>query len=703
MSELRPIPFSDLARRMCREAELSKAVFDLPDRKWWIPDPALDLSALHFGRLAGTPVGPAAGPHTQLAQNIVLAWLAGGRIIELKTVQVDDRLDIPRPCIHAPNIGLNVEWSQELRVDESVREYAKAAYLIEILKSTRAFGRFPTHHALDTVFDISVGYDLEGIRSQKVAGFIRALQEPGTLYEELRGELTGDLARFRELEPPAPISDCVTLSTFHGCPADQIESMARYLIEDLGLHVIIKLNPTLLGFEEVSRLLYDRLGYDHLELCREAFDVDLQYGAGLEILRRLRSVAQARGTEIGAKFTNTLVVSNQGDVFPTQTEPYMYVSGPPLHVISMNLMQRFREDLGFEFPVSFSAGIDVRNFPSAVACGMVPVTTCTDLLKQGGFGRLPGYLKGLGREMQKLGVTSREAFVLAAAGNGAAAVQDAFGAGSPFRMEPAAVGGIRAVAASDPDGTPEAIRRAALAAELDPESAVRHATRVAGRLNGRSIVPPLEEDRRYHADLNAKLPRRIDSVLGLYDCINCDLCIAACPNDAIFAYSVNPVAAATSVVTFLPDGTSFREGSGFLLEAEHQLAVYAGACNECSNCEVYCPEEGAPFRVKERLFSSAAALAESADDGFWGSGGVLEGRIGGRSLTLEVDREANRATLRGEGFRLDLTWEPFAPCGGRFTGGEAEPLDTALAWRMRTVWESIYGAARPSQAAPGAG
>ncbi|MCK5447210.1 MAG: glutamate synthase, partial [Gemmatimonadetes bacterium] len=303
MAHLYPIPFADLARRMCREAEVSGAVFDLPERKWWVPDPALDLSAVHFSRRASTPVGPAAGPHTQLAQNIVLAWLAGGRIIELKTVQVNDRLEIPRPCIHAPSIGFNVEWSQELRVEESLREYAKAAYLIEILKATRAFGRFPTDSGLDTVFDISVGYDLDGIRSDKVTRFIRGLLNPASLYAELRSELTDDLAEYADLQPPEPISDCVTLSTFHGCPADQIESIARYLLEELGLHVIIKLNPTLFGFESVREILIDRLGYDHLDLRSEAFEVDLQYDDGIAILRRLKSVAESRGSTIGAKFT----------------------------------------------------------------------------------------------------------------------------------------------------------------------------------------------------------------------------------------------------------------------------------------------------------------------------------------------------------------------------------------------------------------
>jgi putative selenate reductase len=694
VAHLYPIPFADLTRRMSREAETSGAVFDLPERKWWVPDPAMDFSAVHFSRRAATPVGPAAGPHTQLAQNIVLAWLAGSRIIELKTVQVNDRLDIPRPCIHAPNIGFNVEWSQELRVQESLREYAKAAYLIAILKEKRAFGRFPTGHGLDTVFDISVGYDLEGIRGDKVTGFIRGLLEPGTLFEELRSELTGDLARFRDLEFPEPISDCVTLSTFHGCPADQIESIARYLLEDLGLHVIIKLNPTLLGFDAVREILHDRLGYEHLDLRREAFDVDLQYDDGIGILRRLREVAESRGSTIGAKFTNTLVVRNDAEVFPTQVDPWMYVSGAPLHVISMNLMQRFREDLGFEFPVSFSAGIDVKNFPAAVACGMVPVTTCTDLLKQGGFGRLPAYLKALSREMEKAGVTSREAYVLAAMGRGAEAVGESLG-----DLPPEDVERLQELASSEPDSLPSAIRERTHNAGLDPEAALLKVTRVAGRLNGRELVPPLAAERRYHAEANARKPRRIDSVLELYDCINCDLCVSACPNDAIFAYETEPLSLATHVVGFGPGGLSLTPGTGFSIAEEHQLGLFAGACNECSNCEVYCPEHGAPFRVKERLFPSEDAFEGSEDDGFWLSDSELRARLGGRVLTLGVDESANWAYLDAGDLRLELSWEPLRILGGSVEPS-GQPLDTARLYRMRTAWDAIYRAERPNPVNP---
>ena len=704
MAELAPTPFPDLVRRMRREVEVSQAIFDLPTSKWWIPDPELDFSAIHFDRRAATPVGPAAGPHTQLAQNIVLSWLAGSRIIELKTVQIDDRLEIPRPCIHVPNVGYNVEWSQELLVRQSLMEYAKACYLIEILKATRGFGVFPerSEPAFDVIYDISVGYDLEGIRSEKVTGFIRGLQNPEESFTALRRELTGDLAEFRDLELPAAISDCVTLSTFHGCPADQIERIARYLIDDLGLHTIIKLNPTLLGFENVREILHEKLGYRHLELSREAFDVDLRYDDGLAILGRLRGLAESRGSIIGAKFTNTLVVKNQKELFPTQEDAYMYVSGQPLHVLSMHLMQRFRDDLGFEFPVSFSAGIDARNFPQAVACGMVPVTTCTDLLRQGGYGRLPLYLKALGKAMRRIGVKSREAYVLAAHGHGAEAAAGAlegFPGGAVAEIHE--IEHLAFVAENQPDRLPEALRQVAGAAGLDAEAVVLRATRVAGRLNGRELVPPLADDPRYHADRNRKPPRRIDSRLDLYDCVNCDLCISACPNDAIFAYAAEPIEVPTEQLRAGGDGDVERApGKGFALGDSHQLAVHEGACNECSNCEVYCPEEGAPFMAKERVFSDGDAFTAKPDlEGFCRDNGALRARLGGIEIRFAPEPDANRATVTADHFHLELSWQPFEVVKGHLTGPETG-LDTALLWRMKTVWESIFAGPVPNPVHP---
>src|SRR5688572_20407364 len=130
--ELVPQPLSHLIRRAERE---KGSVFDLPKSKMWRGTPkGLDFSRSFHGERAANVVGPAAGPHTQMAQNIALSYLAGARILELKTVQIMDELKIPRPCIDAANIGFNVEWSQELKIEQSTDEYAKAALLIAALQ-----------------------------------------------------------------------------------------------------------------------------------------------------------------------------------------------------------------------------------------------------------------------------------------------------------------------------------------------------------------------------------------------------------------------------------------------------------------------------------------------------------------------------------------------------------------------------------------
>ena len=132
MAELVPYPFERLISRVFRELEQNQSIFDLPVRKF-VRGVGKDVSVDFHGRRASTVLGPAAGPQSQLAQNVVLSFLGGGRIFELKTVQIMDELEIPRPCIDAQTIGYNVEWSQELKLEQSLEEYVKASMLVDIL------------------------------------------------------------------------------------------------------------------------------------------------------------------------------------------------------------------------------------------------------------------------------------------------------------------------------------------------------------------------------------------------------------------------------------------------------------------------------------------------------------------------------------------------------------------------------------------
>jgi hypothetical protein len=119
--------------------------------------------------------------------------------------------------------------------------------------------------------------------------------------------------------------DGLTLSTFHGTPADEIERIGEFLIGELGYHTVIKLNPPMLGRDRVDHIL------------REVF------GAGLQI--------------------------------------------------------------------SCSAGVDAHNVADCVAAGLVPLTTCTDLLRAGGYGRLSRYITNLEARMREVGARTIPKFI----------------------------------------------------------------------------------------------------------------------------------------------------------------------------------------------------------------------------------------------------------------------------------------------------
>ena len=172
-------------------------------------------STVH-GHRAQTPVGPAAGPHAQLAQNIVLAWLGGSRVIELKTVQVLDELKIPRPCIDAATIGFNVEWSQELKLAESLREYVAGWMLMRILRAARsARARGRARDAAEPVFELSVGYDLKGLQAPAMRDYLtRCAERSAPIVDELRAHdpaRAGAAARSRLSRRPGLVRHAVDL------------------------------------------------------------------------------------------------------------------------------------------------------------------------------------------------------------------------------------------------------------------------------------------------------------------------------------------------------------------------------------------------------------------------------------------------------------------------------------------------------------
>jgi len=553
--DIYPIPFSTLVWRLKHEIENKDSIYGLGKRTWWTPEEGRDISFEHFGMRIGTPVGPASGPHTQLAQNLILSWLGGARFMELKTVQVLDELELPRPCINVPHIGYNVEWSQELRVPGSLWEYTKGWILMHLLASDRGPGLWS---GPETIFDISVGYDLAGIKTEKVANYLRTMKDASKLIQECLDTLPDDLKEWASIDIPSEISNSVTISTFHGCPADEIEAIASHLIEEYNFHTVIKLNPTLLGFERVCDLVQNRLGYDYIKLEREPFEKDLKWPQLMDMLPRLQALAAEKGVGFGVKFSNTLVMHSDEPPF----EPgEMYLSGAPLHVLALTLANEFSQATEGKIPITFSAGIDAQNFPSMVAAGIGPITTCTDLLKVRGYGRLHRYLRNLEKDMKAQGAVDLESYK-------------------------------QAVGGSD-DTKTAAVKTLDDIAQQAPDAAA------------------------YSRAKNKKPPKKVHTALELFDCLTCDKCIPVCPNAANFAFPVPEGQHSPGLLTWKAEQSEVKEGETLIIDRKHQIGNTVEACNLCGHCDTWCPEDGGPYLVKPNLYLQESTFNEHPErDGF---------------------------------------------------------------------------------------
>jgi len=402
---MRPLSFETLLKWILTEYRTSQSIFGIPSDAFYRPtrEPACATDRIAGGHLT-TPIGPAAGPHTQLAPNILSAWLCGGRFIELKTVQVMDELDVAKPCIDMADEGYNVEWSQELRLHQSASEYIKAWVLIRILRRVLSL---EDSVPFGTVFNMSVGYNLEGILSPPMQSFMATLEDASAELDTIRTILRSQWPEFADIDIPNRLVNSVTLSTMHGCPPDEIQRIAQYLIEQRGFHTTVKLNPTLLGKERVRAILHDKLGFREIEIPDAVFDNDLAYDRALELIRSLAASATSSGLQFAVKLSNTLAMANHRSVLPGDE---MYMSGRALYPITVELFRTLDDALNGELAVSYSAGADAENAADLLAAGALPITVASDLLKPGGYGRLTQYIETIGTAMKRDGAETLDAF-----------------------------------------------------------------------------------------------------------------------------------------------------------------------------------------------------------------------------------------------------------------------------------------------------
>lgn len=340
-----------------------------------------------FNEKVEVPLGVAAGPNTQLTQNIVASYFAGARFFELKTVQTLDGEDlakcINRPCIKAEDEGYNCEWSTELTVESAFEEYVKAWCILKVISKVYGLG-----DENGFVFNMSVGYDLEGIKSQKIDSFIEGLKDCSktSIFIQCQETLKAYFPDYKDyIDTISPnVCTSVTLSTLHGCPPEEIERIATYLITEKKLNTFVKCNPTLLGYK-TARSILDSMGYDYVAFDDHHFKEDLQYRDAVVMFRRLQQIADKNNLTFGVKLSNTFPVDVKAKELPSDE---MYMSGKSLFPLTIEMANRLSKEFDGNLRMSFSGGADYFNIDKLFACGIWPITVATTILKPGGYMRL---------------------------------------------------------------------------------------------------------------------------------------------------------------------------------------------------------------------------------------------------------------------------------------------------------------------------
>lgn len=386
--EMKPIAFADLMGQAMREYTAKQSLFGVPVTSIL----TFRNYAPLFGATLNSAIGPAAGPHTQLAQNIIAAYAAGGRFFELKTVQIlwGEQLNIQRPCIYVRDEAYNVEWSTELSPEQAAAEYIKAWLAIKLLAKEYDIGETEAF-----LFNMSVGYDLAGIKSPSVDNYIETMKDASSseIWKEciaVAKTLPFKVVDEAYIDSISPnVSNSVTISTMHGCPPAQIQEIAEYMMREKHLHTFVKCNPTLIGYDR-ARAALDELGYTDIEFGHEHFDHDMKLDDAVEMFEHLLSLGEDLELRFGVKLTNTFPVKIVNGELPGET---MYLSGKALFPLAMRTAALLSERMGGCLPISYSGGADKDNIDKIYMTGIYPITVATALLKPGGYKNLGAMVK----------------------------------------------------------------------------------------------------------------------------------------------------------------------------------------------------------------------------------------------------------------------------------------------------------------------
>ncbi|MCF8367040.1 MAG: FAD-dependent oxidoreductase, partial [Bacteroidales bacterium] len=406
---MKPASLEQLLKIILTSYDKKQEIFDIPEKLFYKHWHHHTLYTEKYGQKIHNPIGLSSGPLTQLAQNIVSGWLCGARFIELKTVQPNSIADRIKPSIDIFDGAYNCEKSSELSVEEAYDQYLNAWIIIHILNH-KIFSEIQKYKDIGTIFNMSLGYTLSDIRSEKMQWFVDKMINCSIEKEDKIKKIKKIYPDITKIKIPDQISNNFTVNTSKGCSARELEYICKFLIIDKKLHPGIKISPKLLGYRSVMAILNTKNTFN-VEVNQDDFENSIQYGEAITLIENILEDTKEMGLQLTVKISNSLTCKNNSTQIPGAAEE-VYLSGRALHPIAVNLAAKFQSKFEGLLDISFSGGANCFNISNLIQNGFSSITVCTDLLKPGGYGRLSQYFSELSKGFTNYQAKSIREFIL---------------------------------------------------------------------------------------------------------------------------------------------------------------------------------------------------------------------------------------------------------------------------------------------------
>jgi putative selenate reductase len=216
----------------------------------------------------------------------------------------------------------------------------------------------------------------------------------------------------------------------------------------------------------------------------------------------------------------------------------------------------------------------------------------------------------------------------------------------------------------------------------------------AALCNTDHYVPRATADTRYARVRNSKPPTKVGSHLELFDCITCNKCVPVCPNNANFVFVLPRLEQPIHKMRFTGETWTSRTDGTLVIDQKQQYGNFADFCNDCGNCDVFCPEDGGPYVVKPRFFGSLEDWREFDElDGFAVERNDGEMCIWGRveGIEFSLGDAGDRALFTGPDFAVTL--DPDDPVT-TVEGTAASEIDLTYLHILRWMRDAVFHADR---------